>query len=131
MMFFNYWVGFFNETYLFLAVCAGLNLHYFRWQSYGDAINSLLALFFGSLIIAFPFFVAIFYNLKKNYDLIINRDANFLARFGNALTGLNFKRRGRLVFIHTCTSIVRKLWLAYMVVFQQSHPLYSIFSVNF
>ena len=112
MMFFNYWVGFFTETYLFLAVCAGLNLHYFKWEKYGDALNCLITLFFGSIIVAFPFFVGIFYNLAKNYSLIIKQDEDFLARFGSVLVGLNFKRRGRLVFIPVCASLLRKLWLA-------------------
>lgn len=35
LMFFNYWLGFLNETYLFLAVCSGLNIYYFKWNSYG------------------------------------------------------------------------------------------------
>jgi len=35
LMFFNYWLGFLNETYLFLAVCSGLNFYYFNWNSYG------------------------------------------------------------------------------------------------
>ena len=35
LMFFNYWLGFLNETYLFLAVCVGLNLTYFRWDTHG------------------------------------------------------------------------------------------------
>ena len=116
-MFFNYWIGFFNETFLFLAVCAGLNLYYFKWNEYGDAINSLIALIFGSIITVFPFFVAIFYTLSKNYKRIVERDEDFLARFDNVLTGLNIKRRGKLVFIPTFVSLLRKLWLAFMVVF--------------
>ena len=120
MMFFNYWVGFFNETFLFLAVCAALNFHNFKWSTYGEAINSSIALLFGSIILVFPLFVAIFYNVSRNYKRVFGRDEDFLARFDNVLTGLNIKRRGRLVFIPTVTSLLRKLWLAYMVVFQQS-----------
>jgi hypothetical protein len=75
-------------------VCAGLNLFNFKWGTYGDAINSFLALFCGSVLILFPFFVGIFYRTKSNYEKIIKRDEEFLARFGNAIEGLNFKRRG-------------------------------------
>ena len=117
MMFYNYWIGFVNEAYLFLAVCAGLNLFYFKWSAYGDAINSLLALFCGSVLIIFPFFVGIFYRQQSNFDEILNRNEEFLSRFGNAIVGLNFKRRGKLALINTCASIVRKLSLAYIVVF--------------
>jgi hypothetical protein len=117
MMFYNYWIGFINEAYLFLAVCAGLNLFNFRWSTYGDAINTFLALFCGSVIICFPVFVGVFYSIQSNYGKILKRDEEFLARFGNAIEGLNFKRRGRQVFINTCASILRKLSLVYMVVF--------------
>ncbi len=126
MMFFNYWLGFFNETYLFLSVCAGLNLFYFRWGSFGEAINTVFALFFGTFLAVFPFFVAIFYNVPTNYEKIRRKDVNFLARFGETIVGLNFKRKGRLVMIHTVASYIRKFWLAYLVVFQQSSPVLCI-----
>ena len=116
-MFYNYWIGFVNEAYLFLAVCAGLNLFNFRWNTYGDAINSFLALFCGSVLIIFPAFVGIFYRKQSNFDQILKRNEEFLSRFGNAIVGLNFKRKGKLALIHTCASIVRKLLLAYIVVF--------------
>jgi hypothetical protein len=116
-MFYNYWVGFINETYLFLAVCAGLNFYYFKWTTYGDVVNSFIALLVGSVIVVFPCFVAIFYNLKKNYERILARDVEFIARFGNAIADLNFKRRKRLVLVHAFASIFRKLWLAHIVVF--------------
>jgi hypothetical protein len=106
-----------HETYLFLAVCAGLNLLYFNWGNYGDAINSFLAIFFGVLIVAYPFFVAIFYRVERNYERILKKDVNFLARFGAAIADLNFKRKNKLVLVHCCTSVLRKLWLAHIVVF--------------
>jgi len=62
-MFFNYWLGFMNETYLFLAVCTGLNFTYFSWDSYGKGINTFLAVFFGTALAVFPLFVAIFYTI--------------------------------------------------------------------
>ena len=92
MMFYNYWIGFVNETYLFLAVCAGLNLYYFRWGTYGDALNSLIALISGLTVVAFPLFVAIFYSTPKNFDKILGRNKEFLARYGDAIADLNFKR---------------------------------------
>ena len=116
-MFYNYWIGFVNEAYLFLAVCAGLNLFYLRFSNYGDAINSLIALFFGFILIIFPIFVGTFYSKKSNYDKIVDRNEEFISRFGNAITDLNFKRQDKLVLINTCASVLRKLSLAYIVVF--------------
>ena len=100
-----------------MAVCAGLNFFYFKWATYGDAINSFIALFFGVAILAYPFFVAIFYSVKRNYDRILSNDTDFLTRFDNAITNLNFKRQNKLVLVHACAIILRKLWLAHIVVF--------------
>ena len=66
-MFFNGWIKFTSETYLFLAVCVCLNLNYLVWGSTGDAFNSLCTIFFALVLIAFPIFVAIFYPSKKYY----------------------------------------------------------------
>ena len=75
LMFFNFWIGFFDETYLFLTVCSGLNLRYnFKWQTFGEAFNCLVALIFGIILVIYPFFVAIFYYIKVNYDRIEARD---------------------------------------------------------
>lgn len=79
-MFYDFWIGFFDETYLFLMICSGLNLRYcFKWQSGGERFNSLVALVFGILLMIYPFFVSIFYNLKKNYERIEDRDKRLIA----------------------------------------------------
>ncbi len=70
-MFFNNWIGFFNETYLFLGVCAALNTFYFHFNTAGNTFNSIVSLMFGSTIIIFPFFVAIFYNDSVFYKRIV------------------------------------------------------------
>ena len=125
---FNYWIALINETYMFLAVCCALNLFFnFRWNTVGDTINSLVALFFSSAIVLFPCFVAIWYNLPWSYDRIINRNEDFKARFGTAISGLNFKRRGRKVLLYQTVSILRKLWLALIVVGLQKRSIASIF----
>ncbi len=72
LMFWNYWVGFLNETYLFLTVCVLLNYYYFVFDSYGNAINSLLSAFFGVTLVLFPFFIGIFYNEPKKYALVMS-----------------------------------------------------------
>ena len=89
-MFYNNWIQFFYETYLFLGVCAALNFSYFKFDSDGNSINSLLALFFGLIIVVFPFFVIVHYNLPKNKKKIIKNNAEFFERFGSVLDGLNF-----------------------------------------
>ena len=73
-MFYDGWITFFNETYLFLAVCVCLNCYFMKFDSFGDVSNSLLTLICGVLILAQPFFTAIFYNLDRNYKLIKTKD---------------------------------------------------------
>jgi len=80
-------------------------------------VNSLITLFFSFILVAFPLFITVFYFIKQNYSRIINRNKDFLAKFGSILKPLNFKRRGRLVLIYTTASVLRKLWLALIVVF--------------
>ena len=94
-------------------------------------MNSLITLFFSFILVVFPIFITVFYFIKKNYSRIINRDNDFLAKFGSILEQLNFKRGGRLVLIYTTASVLRKLWLALIVVFQQKHVVFTIFQVNF
>ena len=127
-MFFNYWVGFVNESHLFLSVCAGLNLYYYlSWNGYGDIINSSIAILCCAVMLIYPFFLGGFYNYTKNYNKIVLRDDQFLSSYGNAIVGLNFLRQGRLVFVHACAVVFRKLWLAFVVVMMQNYPVFSIF----
>jgi len=116
-MFWNNWIQFYNETYLFLGVCAALNYYYFRFDSYGNIINSVCAGMFGSIIIVFPFFVIVFYNLKQNYQKIKNNDTEFFERYGSAIEGLNFLRLENYVILYPFFSCLRKLSLIYVVVF--------------
>ena len=117
LMFYDYWISFFNETFLFLSVCTALNFGYFRWKQYGDAINSFLSIFFAVFLVLYILHVSFFYILKYNYKKILNRDTLFLAKFGSILKDLNFKRQKKKVFIHLAVALVRKLSLAYVLVY--------------
>jgi hypothetical protein len=100
---YDFWISFFDESYLFLMVCAGLNMRYYlKWQEGGDAANSLLSLLFGFVLVIFPFFVAIFYNLEKNYERIWKDDEGFRARCGSILNGLRFKKKYRWSLVYPC-----------------------------
>jgi hypothetical protein len=67
LMYFDYWLGFLNETYLFLAVCVGINFSYQSWTSYGEGLNTALAYLFGFLLAALPVFTAVYYVIPSNY----------------------------------------------------------------
>ena len=130
-MFYDGWIKFFEETYLFLTVCVGLNCYYLRWNSFGESFNSFFTLLLGFFILAYPFFIAIFYNLKRSLRQIQNRDEDFFSRFGSAIENLNFLRRGRIVLIYRPASALRKLWLTLIIVYLRSSPVFCIFHVNF
>ena len=127
---YGFWISFLDETYLFLLVCASLNLSdYFEWIGVGDVLNSLLSIIIGITLVVFPFCVAIFYSREKNYERITKGDQDFKARFGSVIEGLNFKRRQRWALFYPCLSLCRKLWLAYILVFQYEKPVVCIFCV--
>ena len=73
-MFFNYWIGFFNETFLFLSMCTALNFGCFQWGTFGDVFNSLLSLTIAAFLAGFAIFTGVFYIFKKNYNLIISKN---------------------------------------------------------
>ena len=128
-MFLNDWIGLLSDTYLFLAMCATLNFKHFYFNSFGNALNSTLAVFIELIILTWPFFFGIFY--KSFHKLDFKKRPKFIAKYGSAIDGLNFKRQGNLVNLYQCTNIVRKLILIATVVYLQDYPNFSIFSINF
>ena len=47
------------------------------------------------------------------------------------MSELNFLRRGRVVLVYNSVSMLRKIWLAAIVVYQIENPVFSIFQFNF
>ena len=47
------------------------------------------------------------------------------------ISGLNFKRNGRLPLVYLCSNLLRKLFLAGILVFNRDKPVFNIFAVNF
>lgn len=130
-MFFGNHIQFINETFLFLGVCVALNMQYLSFDSSGDTVNSLITIFVGILIISFPFFVIVFYNLPKNYQKIEQNDEEFLARYGQVLDGLNFLRMGQKDTLYPFFSLLRKLVMVYVVVYMQSKPVFSLMTLTY
>jgi hypothetical protein len=91
-MFFNDWIGFLRETYLFLGMCVMLNIQYLNFDTYGNIINSLLAMGFGLILLVWPLFVGLFF--RKFLQIHFTKVEDFLKRYGNGIEGLNFKRQG-------------------------------------
>ena len=102
-MFYNSWIAFVKENYLFLAVCASLNVYYFRWDTPGNVVNSLITVLTGAVLLSYLVFVPCFYLRRKNLALIIGPDGQsdelFVAKFGSAIEELNFFREQKQVVI--------------------------------
>ena len=116
-MFYNSWIQLINETYLFLGTCAAINLSYLNFNTYGNVINSLIALSVIFVIFVFPVYLLCIYSPKKNYNKILESDEEFLAKYGAALENLNFKREGKNVFVYLIFGFARKLIMIYITVF--------------
>jgi len=119
-MFFGTWIQLVNETYLFLGVCAILNCKYLSFDTYVDVLNSICAISCAIVINVFPFFVIIFYNIRKNYEKVLNEDEDFMARYGQVFENLNFLRMGQKDTLYPFLSLLRKLSLIYVVLFMQN-----------
>jgi hypothetical protein len=65
MMFYNNWIAFLNESYLFLGMCVAINSKHLVFDTPGGAFNSVLSLAVGGIIFIFPIFVAVFYTQRK------------------------------------------------------------------
>ncbi len=129
-MFYNGWISFVSENYLFLSVCAALNVYYFRWDTPGNVLNSLLTVIVGTVLGLYLLFVPCFYLRRKNY-LLINgvggaQDETFLARFGGAIEGLNFFRQGRKVILFPIIWSIRMLAYVAAIIFMHKRPGLSI-----
>jgi uncharacterized membrane-anchored protein len=70
MLFFDKMFSFINETYVLLAVSAGLNVFYLRWDSFGNGLNSLITVVILGIVIGFPIFIKYFYSSKRAMDRI-------------------------------------------------------------
>ncbi len=84
-VFFNKAFAFFSETYLLIAMCASLNMHYLLWNTWGNILNSTTAILFLAAVIVFPLVVYLIYTKKQNQKFIRDREQTgkiFMSKFG-------------------------------------------------
>ena len=115
-MFFDYWIKFTQETYLFLGVCVFLNFNYFHFHSIGNKLNSVLSIILGLGLLLFPFILLGFYNLSANLNKIFTRDKEFASKYCSVLEGLNLDRLDRKVLLFPFLETIRKLVLILTVI---------------
>ena len=130
-LFFNGTFSYLNETFIVLLTCCCIGTIYLRFDTLGNAINSILVIVLVVILICFPFVVALIYGRADVYKKIISGQREFLDRFGELVKSLNFKRRGRQVVTYLVISLLRRLLLVVTVVYAQNYPVFSLFSINF
>lgn len=116
-MFFDFWLKFMQENYLFLGVCVALNLNYLYFNSIGNQTNSILSLIIAVSLLLFPLLLYTFYNLPDNLTKIITRDKEFILRYCSVLEGINFEKIENRVLLYPFIEILRKLVLILTVIF--------------
>jgi hypothetical protein len=70
MIFWDKTFAFIYETYILLAMCATLNLHYFMWDSWGNFFSSLTTLVILTVILCFPIVVGVFYSYPSVFNKV-------------------------------------------------------------
>ena len=80
---FRFYLRFFRELYIILVICAVLNMYYLKWGSFGESLNTLVALVLCCITGFYPFIV---YCLVQNSAL---RSKRFKKRFGTLVDQLN------------------------------------------
>jgi len=135
-IFFGEFFAFFIESYLILAVCFCINLTNMKWahdddhkvRTFGVNLNIVLTYVFTVLLIGMPIVVAF---TSTKYFEELTQDSKKKERYGKFIEELNTKRNGKMVILYPVFNQVRKLSLAFTVVFLQRNPYFSLFSVNF
>lgn len=66
-VFFNGTIAFIDETYLLLVLAAVLNSHYFRWDTYGNKVSSILTGVLCGVVLGLPIFSCSFFSAKTSF----------------------------------------------------------------
>jgi hypothetical protein len=85
MIFWDKTFAFIYETYILLAMCAALNLHYLKWDSWGNIYNSITTLVVLAVIFSFPIVVGVFYSNPTVFRKVYYREETFLNMFGSLI----------------------------------------------
>jgi len=70
--FWNVIFGFLSESFLMMLFCSSINMHYFKWNNFGNIANSLFTVLILVLSVAFLFIVLFYY--RKNFHKIEDKE---------------------------------------------------------
>ncbi len=106
------------ENYIQIAACCCINSFYFKWDSYGNILNSCFTIVCGIICFVFPIFVGCHYS--KQFSFTPLDKEKFGDKWGTLTQALNLKRRGKKALWFPVCNLVRKLILILASVFLQN-----------
>jgi lysylphosphatidylglycerol synthetase-like protein (DUF2156 family) len=126
----NFFIGFVDGTYLLVCIAALINM---RQQHLGqlpaDANFLIATIFFVAVVVGFPVFIVLNYLVCRGKEDL--EDEEFQERQGGLYEDYDFKKKGKLVFIHTLALLARMLLLAVVVCLMIERPSLQIVSILF
>lgn len=127
-LFFDYSLKFVNEAFLIILVGVTLNTFYFKWNTFGNTLNSIPCTFGTFLILAHLITLAIIFSRKKFVELVKSSDERFRARFGSMYSNINIMRPeiGPKALHFNLLNNVRKLVFVSTLIYFQRWPNLSI-----
>jgi len=133
-MFFSRIFMFFEESYMILATSLCINLTNMVWvhektaRAFGTNINTVITGVFTVVLIGLPIGIAVFYSC---YFKKLTESRRINQKYGAFINNLNVAGMDKLVILYPVLGQVRKMILAFTVVYLQDLPNFSIFSINF
>ncbi len=91
-IFFDFTLKFVNEAFLIIITGVALNTFYYKWNTFGNAINSFFCTLGAILLVGHLIMLAVLFSYPKFIVLIKTNEKTFEARFGSMFNDKNIKR---------------------------------------
>jgi hypothetical protein len=105
-----------------------LNTFYYKWNTFGNAINSIFCTIGAIILVGQMIMLAVLFFNQKFIELIKASDKTFEARFGSMFSDKNIKRSkiGHKTLHFNLLSNIRKVLFVITVVYMSEWPNFSI-----
>ena len=110
-LFYNSIVSIMMESYAIMACCVLINLHYIRWSSWGEIVQSTVCYFALAVLILFP--LILIYASRLAWETNITQLKGKIEPFFEELD----MRKGPIVIVHPIYFLLRRFLMAALVVY--------------
>ena len=114
-------LSFIRESFTIVLICSLINLPIVSFKSYGETIQSSMALFFLAVSLVSP--VMIYRYLYRNHKYLNKRD--FKRQFGQAYKDMRVREKDVLIF--PAFYYLRRIWLVLAVLVFNGQTVYQVF----